>query len=187
MFQSLLPQMSSWGGHGFANTFGTSTAGRGSTEGGGGGGEGGGGGGPGGGDTRGMFDLGQQFKASQDAANAANEARYQKLLGLAQQFGAAQRARNAQLVTQQQGQAQQSLMSRGLGNSTVVDSVRTQIGDQGAMRDLAIDEAANQQMMGVIERRTDQQPNLGMMAGLATQPGSMDLLSGMFGGRRPQR
>lgn len=130
--------------------------------------------------------IGGQLKSQQDAANAANEARYQKLLGLSEQFGMTQRRNNNELTQRELASGQSSLISRGLGNSTVVDSVRQGILRQGQDRKMDINQKVAEIQMGPIERRTDQQPNLGMYASLLGQPGALqggagELLGGMFG------
>lgn len=130
--------------------------------------------------------IGGQLKSQQDAANAANEARYQKLLGLSEQFGMTQRRKNNELTQRELASGQSSLISRGLGNSTVVDSVRQGILRQGQDRKMDINQRVAEIQMGPIERRTDQQPNLGMYASLLSQPGALqggagELLGGMFG------
>jgi hypothetical protein len=152
-----------------------------------------------------------------DKANAANEQRYGQLLGLADAdksertgtlsslyneiFGLANglsdagNKREADLTHSQLAQMQQSVIGRGLNNTTIKDSLRRGILDDSALRQKEIADTRAQQMMGlkgnyaqlltsllgdvntnkmgIIERRTDQQPDLGLYAQLLSQAGAM--------------
>lgn len=126
--------------------------------------------------------LGQNF----DAARAANEARYQKLLELADQFGATQQRQTNELYDQRQAQNLQNLIGAGLGNSTVLSSNAIGIDNARANALADINQQVAQQKAGIIERRTDEYPNLSMFASLlqnpgALQNGTLDLLKSFLG------
>lgn len=117
--------------------------------------------------------LMQQMEAQQQAANAANEKRYNELLALADRYGAGQRQASMDLTQQQQAMAGSSLTSRGLGNSTIVDSVRQGIARQGQRSLADIEDRVAQQKMGIIERKTEKGPDLGLYAQLLMQKGAL--------------
>jgi hypothetical protein len=114
-----------------------------------------------------------RFSKSQAMANKANEARYGQLLAGADQFGQSAMNANAQLTTQEQARSGSSLISRGLGNSTIVDSVRQGNARQGQYRAQDINERVLANKQGIIERRTDQQPNLSLLAQLLSRQGAI--------------
>ena len=132
------------------------------------------------------------WQDAQAEANKANEARFQDIMGmyggegqsmwdLSSQFGQGERRRISQGMKQAQGQAEQDLISRGLGGTTVRSAVRRGIRSsaEDATQDLE-DRVARQRMdiiggrAGVTERRTDAGPDAGlfaqMMMGAANQP-----------------
>lgn len=109
---------------------------------------------------------------SQATANYQQQfqARYNKLMSLAQQFGAGQQQQNADLLRQQSAQGQNSLVSRGLGNSTVVNAVQQNAQNQAAERNA---QAANQVTQMQTQATADiqpQAPNYSMYANLLSQP-----------------
>jgi hypothetical protein len=114
-----------------------------------------------------------RFSKSQAMANKANEARYGQLLSGADQMGRSATLANTQLTGQEQARAGSSLISRGLGNSTIVDSVRQGIARQGQYRAQDINERVLTNKQGIIERRTDQQPNLSLLAQLLSRQGAI--------------
>lgn len=139
-----------------------------------------------------MSSIISMWQDAQAAANKANEARFTDIMGMyggegqsmwdiSSQFGQGQRRRISQGMTQAQGQAEQDLISRGLGGTTVRSAVRRGIRSsaEDATQDLE-DRLARQRMdiiggrAGVTERRTDAGPDAGlfasMMAGAANQP-----------------
>lgn len=131
------------------------------------------GGGGGGGAGINLQSIADKLTGQFAQANQANEARYNKLLGLAQQYGQTQRRQNQQLTQQQQASAQQSLTNRGLGNSTIVDSVQQGVARAGQDRQMDIDQRVAEQQSGIIERRTDQGPDLSMYLQLLTRLGAL--------------
>lgn len=101
----------------------------------------------------------QQFKA-----------RYDKLMGLAGQFGAAQTQQNADLLRQQQAQGQNSLVGRGLGNSTVVNAVQQNAQNQAQLRNAQASDQQTQMQMGVVNDVQPTAPNYQMYSQLLSQP-----------------
>jgi hypothetical protein len=141
--------------------------------GGGGGGSGGGGGGSGGGMA---------------AANQANESRYRDILdgyqqryerGLANLIGAGQQESKDinQRYDEQEARINNDLISRGLGNSTVKANMATgndreRTADIGRLNErlrqeqLAVDAGLTKDVLDVMERKTDQGPDLALLAQL---------------------
>lgn len=139
-----------------------------------------------------------RYDQQQTAANAANERRYGQLLRTARQGGAGERRLVNRDFQDQWGEQQQSLMGRGLFNTTVLDAAKTRNNES---RNIALDQSRQNQrntVMGIMERRTDQQPNLGMFSSLiqaasqgagqqAGQTGAGQGRSFNFGGVNPTR
>lgn len=138
--------------------------------------------------------IGQQLQNDLNAANAANEARYQQALGVNQSgqanqlgkldqsygniyntisgnqtgqmgflngvlgqqqaliggLGGTQHEEETRRLNSQLGSNAQSLTGRGLGNSTVVDSMAKGYQSESAFNQRAIDDALNQQKLGVL-------------------------------------
>jgi hypothetical protein len=131
------------------------------------------GGAAGGGGAPGGFHPWDRVQSDLDAANAANEGRYQQLLGLAdsgkgEELGAlktgydtmlgaagkgfdAERAREGQRLQGDLGGVQQSAIDRGLSNTSVRDSMERGAKDDSAMRSLSIDDAQNRQQLAVMQ------------------------------------
>ncbi len=155
-----------------------------------------GGGGVGGGRVQaggGGTDLASQFQSQLDRANQANEARYQDILGgyqsryerglgmlagLGQQEG---RDVN-ELYDNQAAQMQQNLIGRGLGNSTVLDTMRMgnereRNADLGRLNDRVRQQAMSQDAnlsgdtLQFMERKNENGPQMQLLAQLAQQLG----------------
>lgn len=113
-----------------------------------------------------------------EEANAANEARYKEGLGWYDQmannvqgFGNTAMERIGRNETMQHGAAEQSLISRGLGNSTVVPAVQRGISSDAEFARTNVNEQQARAMNDVISQRvgwigarSDIGPNLGMYA-----------------------
>lgn len=106
----------------------------------------------------------------QDKANAENEARYQQLLALANQFGTTATQQNTDLTNNQLGSTQQSLISRGLGNTTIQDSMLAGVRRRGQQAQNAINEQTARQKADIIQNRTDKAPDMGLYASLLSRP-----------------
>ena len=113
-----------------------------------------------------LQDFISQMQAAQDKANAANEARYQQTLAQFENLGQAGRARIGEQTTRQQATAAQDLTSRGLGSTTITQAVRGGIAREGESSIQELNERVAMQKAGVMERRTDAGPDMGMFAGL---------------------
>lgn len=129
--------------------------------------------------------LVEQFQAAQEAANAANEARFQQGLRLfeeQQRLAASMGAQEAQDIragaAQTQARGQQDLVSRGLGNTTAVlapriaaqreaDAGLGRLRDRQTQRRLGI----IGDKIGFIERREDTGPDFGLLAQLMQAQG----------------
>ena len=142
----------------------------------------------------GLMDIVKQLQAAQTAANKANEDRYQSILGTFSSMGQAGEARIGQVEQQAQAKNTQDLTNRGLGNTTVTSSTNRGIASdaEAARQQLAENVATSK--AGVMERKTDQGPDMSMYANLlskastaqATQgnklgPGGRTLISGGTG------
>jgi hypothetical protein len=149
-----------------------------------------------------------QFMQAQTQANAANERRYAQLLnaikGLQgrtedtygeilnriESTGQVARRRAQQSATRAGGQAEQDLISRGLGNTTIRAAVQRGIGEDLELQQQAIDEqqalmqaqalegrtgadrATTAMLASAIEGRSDVGPDMGQYASLLRQAAS---------------
>ena len=152
--------------------------------GGGGGGVAAGGGASGGGGT-----LGGSFQEALDRANANNEARYQDILGGYQSryernledlkgMGAQEERDINDRYRSEEARRRQQLIGRGLGNSSVVNTMqmgneRERANDQGRLNDrlrqqrLTLDAGLSGDTLQFMERRNDTGPDLRMLAQLS--------------------
>ena len=119
-------------------------------------------------------------QGSMDRANAANEARYGEAKGIydtmlsnASGFGELENQRLNQSVTQQSTNLDQDLFSKGLGNTTIGPSMQAGIQREANFNRTAIADAVARQKnsilegkAGVIERRQDLGPDLGLFSEL---------------------
>lgn len=113
-------------------------------------------------------------------ANAANEARYGQLLSNTDQFGQSAMQASQRQLTGELANNQQSLVNRGLGNSTLVDTTRRGIlGDANARNTAVLGQVA-QQKNNIIEARTDQAPDLSLYASLLGRPGGVDMANALL-------
>lgn len=146
-----------------------------------------------------------QFQAERDRANAANEGRYNQGFGMFQQMHdksmadvgnmTGQRRADLNRRYDEQGAAsQQSLIDRGLGNTTITENFRmgnerergdqlNRLTDQEIERRVGTRERTVLPWINFIEGRQDVGPDMGMMSNLAMQAGSVGIpLGGMMGG-----
>jgi hypothetical protein len=123
-----------------------------------------------------------QYQTDYAAARAANESRYQDILGQSEaaytrnmgyldKYGQQQSADINQRYSDLGASAVQDLTSRGLGNTTVTATTATGIANQAsaeqrrlaedvAQQKLAADTSLTQAKLGVMERKTDAYPDL---------------------------
>jgi len=115
-------------------------------------------------------DIISQFQAAQTAANTANEQRYKELLAALNNLGArtggtyeeilgdlsnlgdSQRQRVDQNAARMWGQAEQDLISRGLGNTTLRFNAKRSVAEDAEQRMQEIDEQMSRQKAGEKER-----------------------------------
>lgn len=134
------------------------------------------------------------WQQAYDQAKQANEARYQDILGGYQQryqrgmdmlsgLGQQQARDINELYDQQAGQQSQDLIGRGLGNSTVMQTMQTgnnrernadlaRLNDQVRQQALQADSGLSADELQFMERRNDQYPDYGLMAQLAQGMGA---------------
>lgn len=108
----------------------------------------------------------QQMEAAQQKANLANEERYKEILGMYSGLGQAGRTRIAEQATQQLATGQQGLISRGLGSTTITAGLERGVASDAERQRQQLEESVTMQKAGVMERRTDVGPDIGMYAGL---------------------
>lgn len=107
-----------------------------------------------------------QYQGQQDKANAANQGRYKHLLGVARKGGSGDRKLIRRDFADNWGNAQQSAIGRGLFNTSFLDSARNRNLES---QDVALNQSRQNQrgeVMGIMERRTDQQPNASLLTSL---------------------
>jgi hypothetical protein len=139
--------------------------------------------------------LAQNLQGAQQNYLKQTKERYEKMMQLAQQFGQSQLMNNQVQLRQQQAAGQQSLVNRGLGNSTVVDAVNQNAQDQSLRRQADIGERQAQLQLNVLGDTTIAPPDLAMYAQLFSAPrtggaplipslNNFDLFSGPKGNKR---
>mgnify|MGYP006272615091 CR=1 FL=1 len=97
------------------------------------------------------------------------EGTYAEAMGLMQGTGESARRRVARQRTQEHGRAEQDLISRGLGNTTVRESVRRGIGRQAEEQMQQIDEQVAQRLAGLLRERAGMETQLGQLKARAIQ------------------
>lgn len=117
----------------------------------------------------GLMDIVKQLQAAQTAANKANEERYQDILKQYEGLGQAGMTRIGQAEQQAQAKSTQDLTSRGLGNTTVTGAMSRGISSDAELQRQQLQEGVAEKKAGVMERRTDQGPDMGVYANLLAQ------------------
>lgn len=147
---------------------------------------------------------GSSFSDAYAEANAANEARYRDVLGGYQNryernmedlrgSGAQERNDINEAYKDQWAARQQSMIGRGLGNSSILDTMqagneRERINDQGRLEErlrqqrIGLDTSLSGDTLGFMERRVDQQPDPMLAAQLAQGLGQAGYGAGGVGG-----
>jgi hypothetical protein len=116
--------------------------------------------------SEGLLGVLNQLQMAQTAANTANEQRYQDILGLYGGMGTAGNARIGQAEQQTQAQSTQDLSARGLGNTTITGAMNRGIANDAEFSRQQLQERVAMDKAGVMERRTDQGPNMALYANL---------------------
>ena len=132
----------------------------------------------------GLAALVQNYNQAYGAAKAANEARYQQLLSIADQTTQQRAADVRSNYGQQSANAMQNLARLGMANTTVAPTL--QMGFEREKQS-ALDRLADQMQqtkLGIIERRTDAYPDASalqsIIAGVGSQYGQGQGLSTML-------
>jgi len=114
----------------------------------------------------------REYQKAYDAAKAANEQRYEQILGEIGNLGVQREADIRTEYGNRLTQMQQDLVSRGLTGTTVLPSIQqSNLNDQtSAVNRLKEDLLA--QKLGVMERRDDTYPDYGMLMQLAMGSGN---------------
>ena len=119
----------------------------------------------------GLQDVIKQMQAAQEKANLMNEQRYRQILGQFEGLGKAGRARIEQQTAQRQAESTQRLTSRGLGSTTITAAAERGIASDAEMQRQQLEESVAMQKAGVMERRSDIGPDLGMFANMLMAAG----------------
>jgi len=114
-------------------------------------------------------DILKQIQKKQRKANAANEARYQGILDQYSNLGQAGMARIGQAEQQALASGTQDLASRGLGNTTIRGSMSRGVASDAELARQQLGESVATQKAGVMERRTDEGPDMGLYTNLLMQ------------------
>ena len=123
--------------------------------------------------SSGVTSVLNQLQSAQNSANQANQQRYQDILGMYQNMGQSGALAIQQQTQQQQGQETQSLMSSGLGNSTITGAMSRGINQAGQQNLQSLQGQLMGQEANVMESMTQQAPQIGQYASLleaASQP-----------------
>lgn len=129
--------------------------------------------------------LVEMMEQSQEAANEANQQRLRRLVGtfdpdsqtysggLMGAFGQSASEQAERSATRQKGRTTQSAVSRGIGNTTVLDTMQRGVEEDKlrALRD--IEERVARQRAGVVEGVQDVGPNMGQASQLIQQIASV--------------
>lgn len=110
--------------------------------------------------SSGLQDVLKQLQTAQNQANAANQKRYSDILKMYSGMGQAGAQQIAQQTAQQQAQGTQNLMSRGLGNTTITGTMARGVQQAGQQNLLNLQEGLAGQEAGVMERMTQQGPDI---------------------------
>jgi hypothetical protein len=137
--------------------------------------------------AQGLAGLVNQYNAGYEQAKAANEARYQQMLGMTEQTTGQRLADIRAAGAQRSADIMSGLNRRGLGGTTIAPTMKAGVQDQtSAQLNRAVDEL-QKTPLGIMERRTDEYPRADIILALAQAlgqnpagPGGMvGILSGM--------
>lgn len=116
-------------------------------------------------------DILNELRSGTDSANAANQARLDEILNLLTGTGESAKVEAGRASAERTAGGDQSLMNRGLFNTTILDSQRRREGE-GLTREINnIDTNVALQKAGVLERVTDQGPDMNTIMALLSQLG----------------
>ncbi len=116
-------------------------------------------------------DIINEWRRSQEQANSANQERLDMILGLLEGQGKSAIEGAQRASAERTAAGDQSLMDRGLFNTTILDSQRRREGE-GLTREInRINEDVALNKAGVLERVTDRGPDFGALMQLLSQLG----------------
>jgi hypothetical protein len=136
-------------------------------------------------------DLLDKAQAEQTESKAAQEQRYQDILDLAQNLGVQGAADIAERGVGRQSDLSQQMISSGLYGSSASWAPGTLINRETEAETRRLNEDVAAMKMGVMERRTDTYPDLGLLSAVMGQAGqarggvSIPSVPGMAGTTRP--
>ncbi len=116
-------------------------------------------------------DILDELRSGTDAANAANQERLDQILALLEGTGEAAKAEAGRASAERTAAGDQSLMDRGLFNTTILDSQRRREGEGLVREQNNIDTNVALQKAGVLERVTDLGPDMNTIMALLNQLG----------------
>lgn len=111
----------------------------------------------------------QLFTNAQNQANQANQSRLDEIMRLLEGQGESARTEARRMSAERMGAGDQSLMDRGLFNTTILDSQRRREGETLQRQLQSIGEQVALNRAGVLERVTDMGPDMGAWAQLISQ------------------
>ncbi|WP_428936920.1 hypothetical protein [Fontivita pretiosa] len=106
---------------------------------------------------------------NQQTANEQEKARFEKMMGLAEQFGAGQTMRNEQLRRQELAAGTSDLINRGLYNSSGALAVRENANNAFAQRSADIADRQIGMQLGILGDVQTRGPDMGLIAQLFGQ------------------
>lgn len=136
--------------------------------------------------------LGDTINTGYNTAMSQQLAGQQGVLGLIDSYGQSSRNDISAANTRQRGDTSQSMISRGLGNTTILDAMNRGYNNDLARQNLVLDDQLartradyrdrfnqqntmlSQQQLGFLERMTGQYPNAGLYGQLAAQFGAAE-------------
>jgi len=116
-------------------------------------------------------DILDELRSGTDAANAANQERLDQILALLEGTGEAAKVEAGRASAERTASGDQSLMDRGLFNTTILDSQRRREGEGLVREQNNIDTNVALQKAGVLERVTDLGPDMNTIMALLNQLG----------------
>jgi hypothetical protein len=113
----------------------------------------------------------KSFAQMMQSANQANATRGGDILSLLAGQGQSQLAQNQQDYTNQLGQINQSMMSKGLANTSVGNNLDQQAQNQLALNNENVNEKTASNLAGMANSFTQQAPDMGLLAQLLSRGG----------------
>lgn len=115
----------------------------------------------------GLKDIIKRVEAAQAKIKANNETRYQAIIDKLQGQGEASKRENLRSGLEERGANLIDSISRGIGQTGVVNAFNERSRERVQRLNNAVDESVADRVAGVMERRTDEYPDLNLYAQLA--------------------